>query len=176
MAVITNNAKGSVVVVDRARTVATVRGGIAAVRVPEQGSEVGVVTNNTRVAQVAAPGPQGQRGQPGDGVYPTIEFAFGDASPAVVLVLNPGTQEITGVALQVEQGFNGVGASIAFGIAGQPELLMAAAENDPATEGNYDTTPRVELAGGTQLVITINPGAGATVGRGQFVIQTTPTA
>lgn len=160
MAQIIDNGQAHTVIVERRRTVAS-------------------VTKVSQPLKVASPGPQGQRGLPGvsgDGAYPAFGFAFGDASPAVVLVLGNDDQEITSVSLQVEEAFDGVGAAIALGVAGQPSLLMTAGDNDPGTEATYEVNPRIELAGGTQLVLTITPGSGASQGRGQFVIQSTPVA
>lgn len=147
------------VVVDRVRTVASV-----------QKQHVPV--------KVVAPGPQGPKGETGtsaDGAYPAFSIAFGDAS-GVVLVLGPGTQEVTLVSMEVEEAFNGAGASVAIGIAGNPGLLMPASYNDPATLGVYEAAPRVQLPGGTPIHVSLISGAGATAGRAQLVIQTTPTS
>lgn len=118
-------------------------------------------------------GPVGPPGPAGSGAMPPIDFAFGDATPAVVLVLGEALEFVT-VSLQIEEAFDGAGASVALGIAGQPELLMPAAYNDPSTLGVYDAGPRVELPTGTQIILTITPGAGASAGRGQFVLTAVP--
>lgn len=159
MAQIIDNGQAHTVIVERRRNVAT-------------------VTKQVQPLKVSSPGPQGAKGDAGasgDGTYPAFDVSFGDAS-GVVLVLGPGVQEITLVSMQVEEAFNGAGASIAIGIAGSPELLMEAALNDPATAGTYEAAPRIELPGGTQIRATVTPGAGASAGRAQFVIQATPVS
>lgn len=130
-----------------------------------------------RVGVAVAAGPQGPRGQAGSsaGVNPPINFAFGDASPAPVLTLATDS-EIASVQLQIEQAFNGVGAQIRLGTAGQPGLLLDAWQNDPSSTGVYETTPRVQLPAGTALVLTITPGSGASTGTGQFLINSIPTS
>ena len=160
MAVIIDNGQAHTVIVERRNTVATERSAATPVL-------------------VSSPGPQGPAGIPGasgDGSYPAFDFAFGDASPAVRLTLAAGTQEVITVSLQVEEAFDGAGATVALGTAANPELLLPFGASDLATEATYDVTPREELAGGTQLVLTVNAGAGASQGRGQIVIQTTPVA
>lgn len=160
MAKIIDNGQAHTVIVERRRSVAS-------------------VTKVSQPLKVAAPGPQGPAGTPGasgDGSYPAFNFAFGDASPAVRLTLSVGAQEVITVSLQVEEAFDGAGATVALGTAANPELLFPSSASDLATEATYDVTPREELAGGTPLVLTLNAGAGASQGRGQIVIQTTPTA
>jgi hypothetical protein len=136
-----------------------------------------VVRQNLQRAAVAtAAGPQGPRGPAGSsaGVNPPINFSFGDASPTPVLTL-PAASEVAGIQLQIEQAFDGAGAAIRLGIAGQPGLLLDTWQNDPTSVGIYEVTPRVELPAGTALILTITPGAGASAGSGQFLINTIPT-
>ena len=129
-----------------------------------------------RAGVAIAAGPQGPRGPAGSsaGVNPPINFAFGDASPTPVLVL-PADSEIASVQLQIEQAFNGTGASIRLGTAAQPGLLLDTWQNDPASVGIYETTPREQLPAGTSIVLTIVPGSGASAGIGQFLINSIPT-
>lgn len=120
-------------------------------------------------------GPQGPAGPSGTGVLPAIEFAYGDATPTILLTLpTEGSYEIMLCSLQIEEPFNGSGASITLGVAEDPDLLMRSDQNDPTQAITYETTPRVELPGGTNIILTIVPGAGATQGRGEFVLQITP--
>lgn len=136
-----------------------------------------VVREQRQVGAVAiAAGPQGPRGPAGSsaGVNPPINFAFGDSSPSTVLTLTVDS-EVSSVQLQIEQAFDGIGAAIQLGIVGQPGLLLDAWQNDPATPGVYEVTPREQLASGTAIVLTITPGAGASSGIGQFLINSIPT-
>lgn len=149
--------------------------------VVERAHTVQAVRDRTQVLGVAAPGPQGPKGEPGAsgaGALSPINFAFGDATPAPVLVLPaPGPVEVTGVSLQIEEAFDGAGAQVQLGTAGDPELLMPGWANAPDQVGVYELTPRVELPGGATLILTLTPGVGATRGRGQFVITVAlPTA
>ena len=130
----------------------------------------------TRTIELGIPGPAGPQGVPGPtgaGVLAPIDFAFGDASPAIVLTLSEDTEFVL-VSLQIEEVFNGAGAAIQLGVVGQPGLLMDAWQNDPGAAEVFETSPRVELALGTQLLLTINPGAGASTGRGQFILTSVP--
>lgn len=65
MAQIVDSTKGGIVVVNRARTVATVQSGTQSIRVPKSETAIGVVTKETAVVNVAAPGPQGRPGPEG---------------------------------------------------------------------------------------------------------------
>ena len=145
-----------------------------------------VRVETTRVLEIVTAGPQGARGADGadgsagangDGQYPTVSFAFGDASPAIVMTVNPASAaEVALVQVEIEEAFDGVGAQIAFGTVADPDSLMRADQNDPSELAVYETSPRVRLAGGEQLQLTITPGAGASQGRGKIILQATPTA
>lgn len=145
-----------------------------------------VRVETTRVLEIITAGPQGARGDDGadgaagangDGQYPTIDFAFGDATPAPVLTVNPASAaEIALIQLEIEEAFDGVGAQILLGTAADPDALMAADQNDPSSLATYEASPRVRLAGGEQIILTITPGAGASQGRGKIIVQATPTA
>lgn len=145
-----------------------------------------VRVETTRVLEIVTAGPQGARGEQGedgangangDGQYPTVSFAFGDASPSIVMTVNPASAaEVALVQVEIEEAFDGVGAQIAFGTVADPDCLMRVDQNDPAAEAVFETSPRVRLAGGEQLQLTITPGAGASQGRGKIILQATPTA
>lgn len=163
-----------VVVVQR-RATASVQTPARYAVITQAQQSIGTVTASTVAVEVGSRGPQGPKGDPGasGGVLPTITFAFGDASPATAMTL-PWRAEIISVSLQIEDAFDGDGASIALGTAADHELLMPAAFNAPGTLGVYETTPRVELPMDTPLMLTISPGAGAAHGRGQFAITAVP--
>jgi hypothetical protein len=176
--VVANGGAPRIVVVNQTSTVGTVQARTSAVQVPDQGVALGTVTQVREVVQVVSAGPQGEQGVPGlspAGVYPAINFAFGDATPTPVLTLGENS-EITGVSLQIEQIFDGAGAQIRLGTTGDPGLLLDAWQNDPAALMTFEASPRVELAAGTVIVLTIVPGGGASQGRGQFVITAVPAA
>lgn len=123
-----------------------------------------------------AQGPQGLQGPigpSGSGALPAYTFHFGDASPATVFTLSDA-REIVLISLQVEEAFDGVGATASLGVTGQPELLMPAVDGALGTVGIYEFSPREELDDNTPIIITIVPGSGASTGRGQLVIETSP--
>lgn len=167
MPVITSSGSSTLVVVAEPRNVsiaAPVASVISTTQVPS-------------VLAVASPGPQGRVGTPGTsgaGVLPPIDFSYGSASPTGVVTLAE-TSEVTGISLQVEQVFDGVGASVALGVAGDPESLMPAAFTSLASLDTYEFSPRIEYPAGTVLILTIVPGAGASQGLGQIIISTVPS-
>lgn len=177
MAVITSSGRGVAVVVNRDRTTAVLQPSTDAIRVRD-GRQVQTVVDRSDVIALTTPGVQGPKGDPGlspAGLLPPINFAFGDATPATVAMLGD-TSEVVGISLQIEEAFDGAGASIALGTADAPESLLATWQSDPTDgAGVYETTPRVELPAGTAIVLTLNPGAGATRGRGQIVLSAVPT-
>lgn len=119
-------------------------------------------------------GPAGPAGANGDGQYPVIGFTFADAS-GVVMTINPDSDvEVTAVELEIETAFDGAGAALQLGTAGDPGLLMDPSQNDPGDVAVYASFPRVRVAAGTELVLTISPGTGASQGTGTIVVQATP--
>lgn len=177
MAVITSSGRGVAVVVNRDRTTAVLKASTDAIRVRDA-AQVHTIEQRADTVAIATPGVQGPKGDPGlspAGLLPPINFAFGDATPATVAVLSDAS-EVMAVQLQIEEAFNGVGATIALGTAEDPELLLAAWQSDPSDAGGvFEVCPRVELPANTNLVLTIAPGAGATQGRGQLVLSAVPT-
>lgn len=108
------------------------------------------------------------------GIIPLIAFSYGDASPSIVYTL-AHSLEIIAISLEIDTGFNGTGASISLGITGQPDLLIPSSKCDPSVIGVWEYSPRVTLPAGTQLILTIAPGTGASVGHGQIYIQAART-
>ncbi|WP_313033415.1 hypothetical protein [Stenotrophomonas acidaminiphila] len=151
------------VIVDQPAPVATVRADTRAVAVVGKGAQ----------GPEGPAGPVGPVGPAGSGSMPPIDFAFGDASPAVVLLVQEPL-EVLSVSLQVEEAFDGTGAAVALGTTADPDLLLPPAFNAPGVLGVYETAPRAELPAGTEMILTIAPGVGATAGRGQLVITAVP--
>jgi hypothetical protein len=123
---------------------------------------------------VVAAGSQGPAGPPGAAGAPAIEmnFAFGDASPAVITLAEAG-KVIYNVNLHITVPFDGAGASLTVGDAAEPDRFMKAYENDPTQVGSNETNPAYQYGVGTQVILTIMPGGGASQGAGlvTFVIQ-----
>lgn len=121
------------------------------------------------VSTVGAQGPQGNDGDAGDGIsYYT--FAYGDSSPVTLETVASGKAVINAKIL-IEQAFNGSGASLKLGDNSNAESVMAAADNDPATVGTYETSPAKSWGSSTALRLTITPGSGASTGSGVVVLQ-----
>jgi len=99
-----------------------------------------------------------------------VQFAYGDASPRVAVTL-PFACEIVSVLFQIDQTFDGVGAALSLGTAGNPELLMPINGNYPSEIGQYESSPAAELTISTDIIITITPGAGATQGSGEIIFN-----
>lgn len=115
------------------------------------------------------PGPTGPAGPPGS-VAVEAAFAFGDATPASVTTALAG-KLVYGVELYIKTPFDGVGAQIVVGDAGQADRLMAAAENDLFAVGGNHSTPSHAYAVDTPVLLSITPGAGATQGAGVIVLR-----
>ena len=115
------------------------------------------------------PGPTGPAGPPGS-VAVEATFAFGDATPAAITTALAG-KLVYGVELYIKTPFDGVGAQVVVGDAGQADRLMAANENDLLTVGGNHTTPAHAYVVDTPILLSITPGAGATQGAGVIVLR-----
>ena len=102
-----------------------------------------------------------------------VPFAFGDASPVPIFTAPADCTDIL-ARLVIDTPFNGVGAQLKLGTSASPELLLAAAHNDPATAAGYEAAPDASLTTGEAIVLTIIPGTGATQGAGRIVFDTIP--
>lgn len=115
-------------------------------------------------------------GQGGGGAAPTeatLSFAYGDASPLPVFTL-PVAALIVSASLSIRTAFDGAGASLQLGMQGQPGRLIPSNDIAPDLEAQYETYPDLPLAAGTQILLTITPGTGATRGAGAVVIDYLP--
>lgn len=101
-----------------------------------------------------------------------VPFAFDDASPVNVKLMASGSV-VYQALLCITTAFDGTGASLTLGDAGQADRLMTAAQNDPYTVGNNESNPAHEYASSTQVRLTITPGT-ATQGAGVLVLLFKP--
>jgi hypothetical protein len=106
----------------------------------------------------------------GGGTVVESTFAWGDATPAAITVATGG-KLITRVELHIITPFDGTGAAISVGDAGDADRLMTTTQNDPTTVACYDAYPEHTYAVDTTVLLTITPGAGATAGAGLLVIS-----
>lgn len=112
---------------------------------------------------------QGPAGPPG-ATLPPIAFAYGDATPRTIHTLTADAL-VRSVTVSIVDGFDGIGAQLKLGIAGNDELLMASSDSDPALECEFQTDPLKELPAGTNILLTIAPGAGASKGNGLLILE-----
>lgn len=112
-----------------------------------------------------AQGPQGPVGE-------TLEFpfSFGDATPATVTTARAG-KLVYAVQLHIRTPFDGAGAALVVGDAGQADRLMKSSENDPVNSGSSTTAPAHTYGVDTPVLLGITPGAGATKGAGVLVLN-----
>ena len=53
---------------------------------------------------------------------------------------------------------------------------MPASYIAPATPGTYEASPDRLLVAGTNIIVTLNPGAGGSAGAGQLFLSLIPTS
>lgn len=99
-----------------------------------------------------------------------IPFAFNNISPRIVHTL-PAAMIIISATLAVKTAFDGVGATLKVGTAQNPELLIAESDNLPSFAANFGVEMSESLDEGTQIIITTNPGAGASAGAGNLILE-----
>ena len=126
------------------------------------------------VVTVGEAGPPGPAGPPGSaaGTY-QANFAYGDASPAIVATV-PAGKVVYAVEIAIVTPFDGDSAALSVGDAGLPGRLMTLIENDPTQRGSSTTAPAYPYASDTDILLTITPGAGASQGNGIVFIRTNP--
>jgi hypothetical protein len=135
-------------------------GSLLAGRLVPEGGGVGQVLTRT------APNALGWANA-GTGSSSLIEhpFAWGDANPATVGIPLQG-QTVFRAEIVITSAFDGAGASLKLGDAGNNERLIAAADVDPAQVAVFETAPAVTFDGLTAVLLTIVPGSAASAGRG----------
>ena len=120
------------------------------------------------ILEVSEQGPPGPPGANGSGGI-EFPFAWGDASPRQIVIAAAG-KLIYGVQIHIATAFDGVGAALTVGDAGQADRLMSVYQSDPNTVGNYTAAPSYRYGTATPLLLTINPGAGASAGAGLLTL------
>ena len=109
-----------------------------------------------------------------EGGFVQIPFEFNNVSPRVVYTL-PSAMIVISATLSVKTAFDGIGASLKVGTVQNPELLIAEADNAPSFVTSFGVEMYEELAGGTEIIITTFPGAGASAGAGNLILETVRT-
>lgn len=119
--------------------------------------------------EIAVQGPPGPPGL----ASPPIAFSFGDASPRP-LFTTTASSLVLSVRVNITTPFNGAGPTLRIGKAGQPELLLAAAQLDLSVATEFEINPNCILASGQRVLVALAPGIGATQGAGWIVIEQIP--
>jgi len=97
---------------------------------------------------------------------------YGDASPVPIFTLL-SNQALDKIDVTIIQAFNGVGASIKIGVAGQDDRYFEAIDTELGLLATFskdfsDLGPKI-------ITITITPGTGASSGQVRIQISTTPS-
>lgn len=98
------------------------------------------------------------------------EFAWGDASPALVHTI-PGGHIVFRCTINIETAFNGTGATLSVGIGNNDGVFMGVSQNLPGVVASYETYPGFSYASDTPIYLTIVPGGGASAGKGQLILE-----
>lgn len=125
--------------------------------------------DNITVVSVGTQGPVGATGPSGSSA-PPVNFAFGDASPAVISTGQPA-QVILQITVHITTAFNGLGATLTVGTVAAPSLYVDASQLDLALETEFEITVGKNIAASTDIVATITPGTGATTGAGWILLD-----
>lgn len=112
----------------------------------------------------------GMRGLDGavGGTISPINFAYGDASPRVIIPALVG-KIILSVNINVATPFNGVGAVLSIGTLSNPSLLVSSTQLDLSMATEFEISPNYVFGISTDIYLTLSPGAGGTQGVGWLV-------
>ncbi len=103
----------------------------------------------------------------------TALITWSDASPVAVWTMPTG-QSLDNIEVQVIEAWDGAGASITIGTAGDPARYFATGDSELGVAGRtYEQD--FDEAGLIAIVCTVTPGAGASTGQVRLQITTTAT-
>lgn len=123
---------------------------------------------NRRAVIAVAAGRRGPAG-PSGSALPPISFGYGDATPRLIHAFDAPAM-LAELQLVIQQPFDGEGATLRLrtdtGL-----VLMNTDQNAPDLAATFETTPAAKLPAGTLLYLDITPGAGATTGAGQILLN-----
>lgn len=106
-----------------------------------------------------------------DPIQIVVAFSFGDASPKNIHIM-PGNKVIIETTIFITEAFNGTGAELTLGDAGDPDRFITATQVIPEAIGLYQTAPGYVYGSPTQITLTITPGSGASTGAGHVILTT----
>jgi hypothetical protein len=96
-----------------------------------------------------------------DGLSPlllSMAFAFNTPSPLVLIPVNAGSI-VSRAQIQITTPFGDPASTLLFGTVATPNLIMGAADSDPAVADTYDKLNMVTIPAVDKLQLTIMPGA-----------------
>lgn len=129
--------------------------------------DLNVVITEEDAQVIVTLGEQGPPGRDGTNGGDTVQvsFSYGDATPAIITTAIAG-KIIYRVAVHISVPFDGAGASLTIGDALVTYRLASAIEIDPTIVGSSETSPAYAYGVDTQILLSIDPGAGASQGSG----------
>jgi len=99
-----------------------------------------------------------------------LPFSFSDATPVNVFIAK-ANELIEEIQILILTAFDGAGASLEVGDATLNDRLVTINQNDPTIPATYIITPNYSYVSSTQVLLTIDPGTGATQGSGLLLIR-----
>lgn len=129
----------------------------------------------TSAIEVGARGPQGPRGLPGNPAgfvngSAHVEFEWNSISTLPISTIT-GDKVIIKVAIIITEAFNGTSPTLRLGDSGNLSRLIGSNDNDPRSVSEYSVSPQVSYVTDTPIVLTINPGAAASQGKGLVIVE-----
>lgn len=100
----------------------------------------------------------------------TIEFNYGDASPKLLIVLNPPRSLITSVSVLLTEVFSDSASSISIGDSINSSRFFSSNDISLNQLGTYIVDTVYKYNTSTQILLTINPGT-STTGQGLITIN-----
>ena len=94
-----------------------------------------------------------------------VSFTYGDVSPMHVHTFELA-ETVHAVLLGIETPFDGEAPSLSVGLAGSPGALLPGDQNLPGEAGVYESSPMLRCTAGSEILLFITPGSGASHGAG----------
>ena len=132
--------------------------------ITRDGSAVVVVELNRAIVQFSVV----NSGGGGDSKQKSLPFSYGDVTTQIIYTAIAG-QRITKIELGFDVAFN-VASSLKVGDGANIQRLMDTGQNNPLRGGIYGTTPFYKYLANTNILLTINAGAGCSQGSGTVII------
>lgn len=135
--------------------------------IPESQSTIVIEPQSPANIVISPIGVQGTKGDSGEGVRRYF-FSYGDSSPKI---LDTVSGLVSTVSLIILVPFNGVNPSLKIGDSIVKDRLMNVNQNLPSIVAEFQTNPCYLYGVNTQILLTIDPGSGATQGNGYIILE-----